>query len=82
MTTANELTCKELVELVTEYLEGTLSPAERARFEEHLVGCSGCRNYLDQMRRTIRILGQLTEDSIAAEARDELLLLFRNWKRT
>lgn len=74
------LTCQELVELVTEYLEGTLSPAERARFEEHLAVCPGCQIYLDQMRQTIRTVGKLTEESISSEAKQDLLQLFRDWK--
>ena len=76
----NDLSCKELVELVTEYLEGALSPAERARFEAHLASCRGCRAYLEQMRWTIRTLGTLTEDSIPAEAKRKLLGTFRAWR--
>ncbi|GAB4428716.1 MAG: hypothetical protein Fur0044_26520 [Anaerolineae bacterium] len=72
--------CKELVELVTEYLEGTLPEPERARFEAHLGTCSGCRNYLNQMEQTIRTLGKLTEESLAPQTRDELLQVFKNWK--
>jgi predicted anti-sigma-YlaC factor YlaD len=75
-----ELICRELVELITDYLEGMLSIAERMRFEEHLVTCTGCRNYLGQMRRTVDMLGRLTEDDLALAARDELLELFHNWK--
>ena len=78
---ANELTCKELVELVTEYLEGTLPAAERARFEEHLAGCRDCGAYLDQIRQTVRVLGRLTEDSLPAAFRAELVEAFRSWKR-
>ncbi len=77
----HKLTCKELVELVTEYFEGTLPEHDQARFEAHLATCQGCRNYLQQMRQTIHLLGELTETTIAPEARDELLALFRNWKR-
>jgi predicted anti-sigma-YlaC factor YlaD len=77
---STELTCRELVELVTNYLEDTLCQVERLRFEEHLATCAGCRNYLDQMRRTVDTLGRLTEDDLAPVARDELLWLFRNWK--
>ena len=80
MTTSSELTCQELVELVTDYLEGALPAAERARFEEHLAGCSGCRTYLEQMRQTIRMAHKLSEDSFSPEAKEELLRLFRNWK--
>jgi predicted anti-sigma-YlaC factor YlaD len=78
--TTTELTCQELVELVTDYLEGVMPASERARFERHLVGCTGCRNYLDQMEQTIRALGSLTEADIAADAHTELLDLFRSWK--
>jgi len=79
--TSDELTCQELVELITDYIEGALSDVDRARFEEHLAGCTGCRNYLDQMRRTIRAVGQLTEEDLVPAARDDLLDLFRSWKR-
>lgn len=74
------LTCKELVELVTDYVEERLPPSERLRFEQHLAGCEGCRNYLDQMRETIRLLGRLDADSIPAPAREGLLRAFRDWK--
>ncbi len=76
----NELTCQELVELVTDYFEGTLDPIERSRFEAHVDECDGCRIYLQQMQQTIRVCGMLTEESIAPEAKQELLQLFRNWK--
>ncbi len=76
----DELSCQELVELVTDYLEDALTSGERARFEAHLAGCKGCTNYLQQMRATIRVLGQLTEEAIEPQARDELLRLFRDWK--
>ena len=79
--TTNELTCQELVELVTSYIEGVMSAAERARFEQHLADCDGCRTYLDQMRQTIRALGTLTEEEIVPDARHELLDLFRDWKQ-
>lgn len=74
------LTCKELVEIVTDYLEGALSPRDRARFESHLEVCPGCRYYLDQIRQTIRLSGALQEESISPEAQRELLQAFRNWK--
>jgi len=81
MTVREELTCRELVELVTDYLEGSLPTEERARFEGHLAGCEGCRSYLEQMRLTIRAMGRLTEESIPDGAREELLRAFRAWKR-
>ena len=76
----SELTCKELVELVTDYLEERIRPSERLRFERHLVGCEGCRNYLDQMRETVRLLGRLDENSIPEPTREHLLHGFRDWK--
>jgi predicted anti-sigma-YlaC factor YlaD len=69
------------VELVTEYLEGTMPPDERARFDEHLIICDGCRAHLDQMRKTIRLLGRLTEDHVAPDAQRKLIDVFRDWKK-
>jgi anti-sigma factor RsiW len=78
---SNDLACKELVELVTDYLEDRLPTAERARFDAHLTGCGGCRAYLEQMRQTVRVLGRLPEESIEPAARDRLLAAFLDWKR-
>ena len=72
-----DLTCKELVELVTDYLEGTLPPANRARFEQHLASCDGCQVYMEQMRQTIRTLCHLPQESISSRAMEELLRHFR-----
>jgi anti-sigma factor RsiW len=77
----HELTCKELVEIVTEYLEGTLPEPDRLRFEAHLGACAGCTNYLQQMQQTIHTLGALTEETIAPQTRAELLQIFKNWKK-
>jgi anti-sigma factor RsiW len=75
-----ELTCKELVELVTEYLDGALPSVERARFEAHVAICPGCQSYLDQMQTTMHTLGFLPEESLTPEARDQMLAAFRQWK--
>jgi predicted anti-sigma-YlaC factor YlaD len=75
-----ELTCQELVEVVTDYLEERMPPEQRLLFEEHLAFCSWCVTYLDQMRATVRATGALKEDDLAPETRDELLRIFRNWK--
>jgi anti-sigma factor RsiW len=72
--------CKELVEVVTEYLEGTLPAEDRARFEAHLRRCGPCRRYLEQVRVTVAALGRLASRSLAAADRDRLLTLFRDWK--
>jgi anti-sigma factor RsiW len=74
--TDEEMTCKELVELVTDYLERRLSPLERRRFEEHVLGCPGCSAYLEQLRRTIRLTGALREEHIPPRVRNELLAAF------
>ncbi len=81
MATADDLTCRELVELVTDYLDDRLSPIDRARFEAHLVECEACRTYLEQFRQTIRVLGRLPEESLSPEAREALLTAFRGWSR-
>jgi anti-sigma factor RsiW len=73
------MSCRELVDVITEYLDGTMARVDRARFEAHLAECPYCVNYLDQMRETIAALGGLTEDSISSEARAELLETFRGW---
>lgn len=73
--------CQELVELVTEYLEGGLTRQERARFEAHLAECEACRAYVDQLRRTVRALGRLPAESLSSEATDALLAAFRGWSR-
>jgi anti-sigma factor RsiW len=82
MSDPGDLTCQEFVELVTEYLEGTLPIGERARFAAHLTDCDYCVEYLEQMRQTIRALGQLSEEDITPVARDRLLAEFRDWKRS
>jgi anti-sigma factor RsiW len=58
-----ELSCKEVVEIVNDYLEGVMSPHDRARFDAHLSICDGCTNYLEQMRETIRLTGMLKRGS-------------------
>lgn len=75
-----ELTCKELVELVTEYLEGALPPPEVNRFEAHLSDCPGCTIYVEQIRQTIRVMGEISEESLNKTMRDTLLDVFRDWK--
>lgn len=74
------LTCQELVELVTAYLDGGLSAADRARFDGHLAICDGCTAYVEQMRQTIAMAGELRETDIEPEVRETLLGAFRDWK--
>ena len=74
-----DLTCKELVELVTGYLDGSLPGRRRRRFEGHLVACDGCTRFLRQMEATIRVTGTLTEEQVTEEQRAALLTAFRGW---
>jgi anti-sigma factor RsiW len=76
----DEMACVELVEVVTEYLEGTLPEADRQRFEAHLAECPYCVEYLAQFRQTIEASGQLALDSLAPGKREELLEAFRGWR--
>jgi anti-sigma factor RsiW len=74
------LTCREVVELVTAYLEGALSRRDRRRFEAHIAACDGCTTYLEQMRLTIEALGRVPEASISPAAREALTGAFRDWR--
>lgn len=73
------MSCRQFVELVTEYFEGALSPADSSRFEEHIAHCPWCSRYLEQMRVTIHAVGHIDEASLSQEAKDELLHAFRDW---
>ncbi|HLW46313.1 MAG TPA: zf-HC2 domain-containing protein [bacterium] len=81
MPASDEMSCRDLVELVTDYLEDTMPAVERRRFEEHLGTCPPCRTYLDQMRQTLHALGRLPRESVSDEARQALLRAFRDWKK-
>ena len=76
-----EMSCRELVELVTASVEGTLDARERERLETHLEGCPGCRHYVEQLRTTITLTGRLNGAALSDAARDGLLHAFRDWKR-
>jgi anti-sigma factor RsiW len=71
--------CQELVELVTDYLEGALAPADLRRFEEHIARCDACTEYLRQFREAIRIVGAITPEELSPEAEADLLAVFRGW---
>ena len=73
--------CAEVVEVITDYLEGALPDAERRRLEEHLRYCEGCTAYLEQMRTVAGSLGGLREESIPAELRDSLIASFRELRK-
>jgi len=74
------MTCREVVELMTDYLEGALTAADRARFEEHIAGCAGCTGYLEQLRVSLRVLGALAEVPVPEAQRRELVAAFRDWR--
>ena len=78
---AAPLSCQELVELVTEYLEGALPGPQRLAFEQHVAICPPCRGYFAQLRRTIKVGERLREDDLPEPVRDALLAAFRDWKR-
>ncbi len=77
---ADDLSCKELVELVTDYVEDRLPPDERARFEMHLGYCASCRTYLAQMQATVKLTGRLSEEALPPDVKESLLKAFRGWK--
>jgi anti-sigma factor RsiW len=74
------LTCREMVELVTDYLEGRLDGADRERFEAHVAECDACTLYIEQMRMTVTALGHIPPETISPEAERELLGAFRDWR--
>jgi predicted anti-sigma-YlaC factor YlaD len=82
MMTSDGLSCKEVVALVTEYLEAALLPAAQARFEEHVADCSDCHTYVQQIQQTISMLRALAEDPLFPETKEQLLHIFQTWKQT
>jgi len=75
-----ELVCQQVVELVSDYLEGALSRSQRRRFEAHLAACEHCSEYLEQMRATIRLTGRLQAEDLSPEMREEFSALYRRWR--
>ena len=71
--------CRQVVSLVTEYLEGTLPAEARRRFEEHLAGCPHCTEYLAEMRSTLRLMGRLDPERLPDHVRRDLVQAFRDW---
>jgi anti-sigma factor RsiW len=75
-----DMPCQQIVEMVTDYLEGVMRGRLRKRFEAHLAGCDGCDTYLEHMRQVIALTGRLREEEVPAEAMDRLLVAFRGWQ--
>jgi predicted anti-sigma-YlaC factor YlaD len=78
---AGNFTCKEVAELITEYLEGSLTLTQRVRFQMHMGLCLACRNYLSQMKYTVATLRQLPPDPIPPQIKEEMLRRFQTWKK-
>jgi anti-sigma factor RsiW len=76
----DELVCQEMVELITDYLEGALTRSQRRRFDAHLAGCEHCTEYLRQMRTTIRLTGQLHAEDLTPAMREDLTAIYRRWR--
>ena len=81
MSSARAITCKELTEVLTDYIEGVMPLEDRARFEAHLAICDGCATYVDHMRQVIATVHELRPHDVEATAPDALLEAFRAWKR-
>ena len=77
----NEMACREFVQLVTDYFENALSLEDRTRLEHHLVFCTWCVDYLQQMRDAMKVTGRLAEEDLPAEGQERVLAAFRHWKR-
>ena len=74
-------TCKEVVELATDYADGAMTPPQMTQFEMHLNFCDGCFTFVEQIRTTAAVAGRLSEEEIPAETRTKLIAAFRDWKR-
>ena len=74
-------TCREVVELAAEYVDGTMTPDEATQFELHLNFCDGCFTFIDQIRKTASIAGRLSEEHVPEDTRVKLLAAFRDWRR-
>lgn len=75
-----DIVCQQAVELVTDYLEGALSRRDRRRFEVHVRGCPNCAAYLEQIKVTVRLTGQIEPEDLTAEAIQDLTELYRRWR--
>jgi anti-sigma factor RsiW len=80
MTELPEMPCQELVEVITDYLDGALAATDRERFEAHLEECDACQDYVQQFRQTIALAGRVESEQLSPQARDQLLNAFRDWR--
>jgi anti-sigma factor RsiW len=80
MTALPEMPCQELVEVITDYLEGAMAEVDRRRFEAHLAECDACHDYLEQFRLTIALVGRIEPERLSPRTREDLLAAFRDWR--
>ena len=80
--TEQHITCQEVVELITDYLEAALPSDEASLFEQHLNFCDGCVQYVEQMRTTVAAVRRLTPQDVPDDTRERLLTAFQHWKRS
>ena len=78
---AQDLDCRDVVEVVTDYLEGAMAAEDRRRFDRHLAVCEGCQAYLEQLRTVLRVAGRPIVDAVPPETMAGLLRAFRDWRR-
>jgi anti-sigma factor RsiW len=77
---AEHISCQEVVELVTDYLDRALPADQAALFEQHINFCDGCVRYVEQIKATAEALGEVREEDVSPEAKDRLMAAFRNWR--
>jgi anti-sigma factor RsiW len=75
-----EMPCRELVEVISDYLDGALDARDRHRFDTHLAECPPCTEYVEQFRRTIAVAGRVEPEALSPEIREDLLRAFRGWR--
>jgi anti-sigma factor RsiW len=80
MTQLPEMPCQELVEVITDYLDGALTATDRARFEAHLEECDACQDYVEQFRQTIALTGRVEPEELSPQTREQLITAFRAWR--
>jgi anti-sigma factor RsiW len=80
-TVRDEMACQELVEVITDYLEGSLCAQDVRRLEAHLARCTPCQTYVEQMRLTLRAVGRLSSEELSPHTRNQLVEAFRSWRR-
>jgi predicted anti-sigma-YlaC factor YlaD len=76
-----DLTCQELVELVSDYLEGALDEVTAERFDQHLALCAGCQTYLEQLKESVSLMGEIGVESLSEEMQATLMRMFRDFPR-